>query len=650
MPRAPVVPVFTAVPPASPAVVGSSDAPNRAPTAGGDQPRKSSPPVTPPPPAQVITEQSGLGWKWHTAAIGLLLVLIFAAYGNSFQSQWVLDNKYIIELDPRTKATTWNDATPAQGSANKPGVRNIFTQDYWWPKGISGLYRPITSFSYWLNWTVFGNGHHRTEREQVVGFHWVNLGIHALNAVLVYFLLLRLVRRFWVSFFTAALFATHPIATESVTNIIGRADMLAATTIVGGLLLYIRAAGTVGWRKFGVLMALLLLTMFGVFSKESAGAIVIVAMAYDVIYRLGGRIRQIDWRELAIAVSRGVTIGLMAFFAISIYLVVLVPWMGEMNDTQATYQYSGDTHPGPANLGFDNGDVAAAKSLYLSSTTGEGKSLAEQIRTWLPVKSMAADGQIKIAKTSDPDQAITFDAHGTLNDLMPWTQLSLSNESGKLDLKPSDVLVITFVSRGFAWLLTGTICGLLLIFTSTALLALRSFWWPMGAAVGGAVILLSLAAAYQPHAGNDRAGAGVAALPDLHLVHLPDPDSPDVKAAAEQALKDQQPNPIVKQLQHVTITGLSIATLLFVLVEGLFAFVWRDRPVETSDERSRAWRGFFDGYYVMLGVAVMLMLVRDWIFANSTPPEEPFLDNPLRGLGFFRRPADRDESLGITVL
>src|SRR5205823_4118026 len=115
------------------------------------------------------------------------------------------------------------------------GVVNLFTQDYWWPKGISGLYRPLTSFSYWLNWTALGSGH------SVKGFHYVNFAIHYANAFLVYVLMLKLYRRFWVAFFTAALFAVHPVAVESVTNIIGRADLLAAFCVLAGLLVYMRS-------------------------------------------------------------------------------------------------------------------------------------------------------------------------------------------------------------------------------------------------------------------------------------------------------------------------------------------------------------------------------------------------------------------------
>ena len=79
-------------------------------------------------------------------SLSLLVWRILAAYWNSFgvtnrssAVNWTLDNKYIIELDLRTKVdadvfrpSTWAD------QAGKPDFADIWTRDYWWPKGISG--------------------------------------------------------------------------------------------------------------------------------------------------------------------------------------------------------------------------------------------------------------------------------------------------------------------------------------------------------------------------------------------------------------------------------------------------------------------------------------------------------------------------------
>ncbi|HXO92883.1 MAG TPA: hypothetical protein VN825_02035, partial [Candidatus Acidoferrum sp.] len=48
------------------------------------------------------------------------------------------------------------------------------------------------------------------------GHHAVNIALHALNALLLFFVLQNATRRDWESFFVAALFALHPVNVESV--------------------------------------------------------------------------------------------------------------------------------------------------------------------------------------------------------------------------------------------------------------------------------------------------------------------------------------------------------------------------------------------------------------------------------------------------
>src|SRR5205814_4510020 len=97
-----------------------------------------------------------------------------------------------------------------------------------------------------------------TGMHQLAAFHVVNLTVHAINSLLVYCLMLTLTRRFWVAAFTGLIFATHPIATESVTNIIGRADLFAAMAVLIGTLLYIRSTRVQGWWRVPWLLAVML--------------------------------------------------------------------------------------------------------------------------------------------------------------------------------------------------------------------------------------------------------------------------------------------------------------------------------------------------------------------------------------------------------
>jgi tetratricopeptide (TPR) repeat protein len=186
--------------------------------------------------------------------LGLFLLALFT-YSNSFQTGFPLDNKGLILEDARIRAVSGQN------------FHQILDHTYWWPVGESGLYRPFTTLTYLFNYAVLGNA------DQPAGYHWINFLLHAGNVILVWLL----ARRFWREFrppvFLAVLWCVHPVLTESVTNIVGRADLLAGTAILGGLLLYWKGAESAGGRRIACLAGLFALTTVGVFSKESAATL-----------------------------------------------------------------------------------------------------------------------------------------------------------------------------------------------------------------------------------------------------------------------------------------------------------------------------------------------------------------------------------------
>jgi protein O-mannosyl-transferase len=198
-----------------------------------------------------------------------LLAAVLAAYSNAYQSGWVLDNRPIVHDDPRLASVSWANLTL------------IATQDYWYPRFASGLYRPLTTLSYLAN-AAFPGGH-----EETGGYHVVNHLLHALNALLLFLLCRRLTGRVLPALGAGLIFALHPIATEAVTNIIGRADLLAASAVLAGTLVYIElvdgrhsARARRAW-----LCALFLITVAGLLCKESAVALLGLAGLYDITRR-----------------------------------------------------------------------------------------------------------------------------------------------------------------------------------------------------------------------------------------------------------------------------------------------------------------------------------------------------------------------------
>ena len=143
--------------------------------------------------------------RWKPWAI--LFAIALVAYADSFGLGLAQDSKVIVTQDPRLRAAT----------AENFGL--ILTRNYWWPKAGDGLYRPVTTATFLLNYAVLGNG------PSPAGYHWLNFLLHAINACLVYQLALLIFRRGWPAFGAAALWAVHPICTEAVDNIVGRADL-----------------------------------------------------------------------------------------------------------------------------------------------------------------------------------------------------------------------------------------------------------------------------------------------------------------------------------------------------------------------------------------------------------------------------------------
>src|ERR1035437_6024718 len=219
------------------------------------------------PPA--IERGRGLGdmtMRRRHLLVGLgLCLLTLAAYSNSFGAGFAMDNRGLILQDARVHAATAEN------------LDLIFGHTYWWPYGESGLFRPFTTLSYLLNYAILGNGEHPA------GYHWINFLLHAANVLLVYALGLRLAG--WrPAAWTAALWAVHPVLTESVTNMVGRADLLAGMAVLGGWLLYQKSAESSGWRRWAYLGALSATTAIGVFSKESAVTVLPVIVLYEAIW------------------------------------------------------------------------------------------------------------------------------------------------------------------------------------------------------------------------------------------------------------------------------------------------------------------------------------------------------------------------------
>lgn len=81
---------------------------------------------------------------------------------------------------------------------------------------------------------MLGNADH------AAGYHAVNLALHVANTSLVAAIALRLFRRPWTAALVAALWGVHPLTTEAVTNLVGRADLLAGLGVLTAFYCHLR--------------------------------------------------------------------------------------------------------------------------------------------------------------------------------------------------------------------------------------------------------------------------------------------------------------------------------------------------------------------------------------------------------------------------
>jgi protein O-mannosyl-transferase len=159
------------------------------------------------------------------AAGAWLVLAVLAAYANSLAGAFQFDDYNVI--------------------VDAPGVHSLGA---WW-QGMPGI-RPLLKLSYAVNWAL---------DQRAIGFHALNLAVHAANTLLVWQLLRRLAPRLGVdaaaassaALIAALVFALHPAQTEAVTYISGRSVSLMALMALASLWAWLKAddgARPAAWR------------------------------------------------------------------------------------------------------------------------------------------------------------------------------------------------------------------------------------------------------------------------------------------------------------------------------------------------------------------------------------------------------------------
>ncbi len=200
--------------------------------------------------------------KFNLVAFGVIAALILIAYSNTFTASFHFDDTPSIVENASIKRLTWDTFI---------GV-------------VSSGTRPIVNLSLLLNYAVSGLN--------VVGWHIFNIGLHIINSIFVYLLILLTLRlpalsqRFGhragrMALFGALLFGVHPIQTEAVTYIISRTELIAAFFYLATFLFFIKGATT---KKFSYYIGAFFMAFLAMGSKEWAVTLPAVLLLYDFLF------------------------------------------------------------------------------------------------------------------------------------------------------------------------------------------------------------------------------------------------------------------------------------------------------------------------------------------------------------------------------
>ncbi len=195
--------------------------------------------------------------RWLAPA--LLLVAVALAYANSLHAPFLFDDTGAV--------------------VNNPTIRRLWSPDIFNPPadGSTATGRPLVNLTYALNFALSG--------ERVWSYHALNLTLHALAALALFgvlrrsLVLLKFTSPTAVAFATAALWALHPLQTETVVGIAQRTELLCGFLYLLTLYGFVRGTETAAPRRW---MALSLgACLAGMAAKEVMVTAPLVVLLYD---------------------------------------------------------------------------------------------------------------------------------------------------------------------------------------------------------------------------------------------------------------------------------------------------------------------------------------------------------------------------------
>lgn len=223
-----------------------------------------------------------IGIRKLVLCIAVIVLTGFAVYGNSLDGPFIWDDKQLVQDDVRIK-----DGGKSIGHILSNSLRAS-------SDGSTTSFRPLQTITYIFDYSLW--------RTNVLGYHLTNVTFHILTALAIFWFVRILFGNISLSFLTAFLFLLHPVHTEAVSYISGRADPMVMFFMMISFCLYLNSCSkqtvlNIGFMSFcylcallsrenGLILPLLILFYHYVFKKpipkKAFASIIVVSLIYIV--------------------------------------------------------------------------------------------------------------------------------------------------------------------------------------------------------------------------------------------------------------------------------------------------------------------------------------------------------------------------------
>ena len=204
--------------------------------------------------------------KNQSTWLGCLLLFSFLIYSNTLLNGFVYDDHLQIERNPYLESVS--------------SIGKILTKPVWSFRGGEGapnFYRPAMMLIYLFCHALFGTS--------PVGYHLVQILLHVAVVWLVFKTANQLLCDFWSAFAAAAIFAVHPIHTESIAWLAGITDIELSAFFLAAFLFFLKLGDEVPEKTWRLQLYMLASFAVALLSKEVAVTLPVLATLFEHFYR-----------------------------------------------------------------------------------------------------------------------------------------------------------------------------------------------------------------------------------------------------------------------------------------------------------------------------------------------------------------------------